>query len=204
MNTQPVPHLTDAMNCYVYISTLSDGAQQAVHRFQDELAKLLPGVLWMPRGGQLHVTLLHTFGPLFGLDSQQAAEFDQNYEDSRTSLLSAMQEAVAGIAPIKLRMQQVKASENAVFGLWQDEGQYEEIRERFVTLFEIPPGTQRRPNIVHTTIARYQRPIALEEVQQAVDSLTLEAEMTVEEIILIRETRAYGQQYTVAERIPLH
>ncbi|MDF2461374.1 MAG: hypothetical protein K0S68_777 [Candidatus Saccharibacteria bacterium] len=79
-----------------------------------------------------------------------------------------MQEAVAGIAPIKLRMQQVKASENAA------------------------------------TIARYQRPIALEEVQQAVDSLTLEAEMTVEEIILIRETRAYGQQYTVAERIPLH
>lgn len=159
--TKPSPYVQRNFFGYTIGTFVSSGNQHVLaglqQKFVDEFGKAM-----QPHApSYLHITLLDWLAPLvdYGKDKKQL--FEEIFEEYD----NAMQVAAKDIGPITINFNSVNISPEAIFIMGSDNGQYQNVRQRFLNNVKLLPNTKMPPKIIHTTVARFTKEIPLSSLE---------------------------------------
>lgn len=199
MNTVVAPLLDAKLLGYPYVCFVDEAVQADIVKIQRRFSEVLPGQLWLPGPKSLHVTYLHLLSP----DVAYNEPVEQLYRENADRADEAMRQVAEEFGSFRINCGEVVVSPAAIIVKWDDGGQMDRMREALTSRFKLPEFTKNAPNIVHTTIARFLKPMPLAPVQDLARKLQVIAMPMISEIDLVRETRIYLQEFEVVERYPL-
>jgi hypothetical protein len=156
--------------------------QQLGGHFKDAIFK--------PALPALHITLFDWVAPLidFGQDKHRM------FEQLQPAYDQALEAILAAEKPITVVFDQLKASPNTIYIEGRDDGTFKRIRDRFIEMVELPEGAKQPPAIVHSSLARFVKPIDLEEARTF---------LATKQISFTEEVRNFRLLHAVNEP-PLH
>lgn len=187
---------------YIVIAPLSNESKRAIGdiqaRFVSQFGK---DNLWVPTEDQLHITFSHIISP------------DADYAESRSELFSrvgplasaVLEKTVVHPFALTTRFDTIEAYPSAVILKASDDGSFQRLRQDFINNFDIPPGTRMPPEIIHTTLLRFRKPVDLNEVQQLTQEIMAEFEPFEEnttKLQMIHEKKIFVQDHEVLEEFP--
>jgi hypothetical protein len=184
---------------YMVNSCLGADVVKQVEEIQRGLEALLPGKLWLPPAEALHITLLDLIAPLVDYNRDK----DDLYRAYGDGYEGELEQLLKHQSPIILHFNKIEASQGAVFIQATDDGSYKRIREAFLERVELLSGTKLPPQIIHSSIARYQQEVSLGDVQQAVSQMKIDARCTISNFRLVRETKIPMLEFDVIHNYQL-
>ncbi len=161
---------------------LSPTNQHVITKLLNELSAALPGVLWLTSPEQLHVTLFEIIMPLRDYPEDKDELFARRKEEIECNLA----ELFAGQRPIRVRFDVIAASDQSIIIKGSDDGSFQKLRDMAVKRPIILGGSRMPPDIIHTSIARFRKPVDLGVVQDVVGDHTVSFEEGVEAFSLRR------------------
>lgn len=139
-------------------------SQKKITSLLSKLDEELPGTLFCMPAHALHITLcevivaLHSYSEnMDTLLDTYAGRFDKE-----------LRSILVGQQPIDIHFQSLEASPNAIIIKGTDDGSFKRIRDEIVRRGLLPPETKLPPTIIHSSIARYEKAVPLDSVQQVV------------------------------------
>ncbi len=178
---------------YVVNVSLSNAVCKVVQGIRDKLEVAYPEAFYLAPPESLHVTLLDWFDPLYDYAQPLEALKAQHYDEYDAALQAALDDEM----PITIRFKHVKASPNAIYIVAEDDGSFNDIRQKFLDRAELLPGMKQPPKIIHSTIARFQKSIDLTEVEELVSSIAIDVEQEVTSFRLVGENKLPMLQYDI-------
>jgi hypothetical protein len=148
----------------------------------------------------LHVTLLDWFAPLVEYGQEKDTLFEQYFNEYDAALIAALTNVPV---PISVHFSEVRVSQNAVFIVGTDKGEFASIRQSFLDEAELLPGTKRPPVIIHSTIVRFAGEIPMQALREFVDELAINFVETVDHFRLTRESVIPMQEFGVVKEYGL-
>jgi 2'-5' RNA ligase len=170
---------------------LDEQATVRVERLQQALNARLGDAVWLTPPEALHITLLDLLAPLVDYGSDK----DELFQKLRPSYELAIRAALEDASEIPLTFGSAQVSENAVYFVGQDHGEFAGIRQRFLQRAELLPGTKRPPQIVHFTAARFRRTMPLSLVEDVVHQVNTSFDTQIDTFRLVRETQCPMLEY---------
>jgi hypothetical protein len=198
---QPAAWLNKAFEGYVVntqfsaenSSLLSNLIGQLEHEFGQ-------AVFGMP-SESLHITLLDWIAPLVDYEGQHKRRlFEKIYPEYHQALTEILRKQ----APIQVVFDQIKVSASTIFIVGKDNGQFQAIRDQFIKLVDLQPGTKQPPQIIHSSIARFTKPIQLKAVRAFVSQQTLAITQDVVDFRLVHTSREPMLEYEVLKTYQLN
>jgi hypothetical protein len=110
---------------------------------------------------------------------------------------------MSGLQPIELHFDAIEAFPAAIILKAHENGAYKSLRSQFNEAVRLPEGTKATPNIIHTTICKFHKPIDLDEVKNFLSTKSVQIDMIVSEFRVVREKILYMVDYDVLERFTL-
>ena len=183
---------------YIVIAPLPEHVKNYIGSIQEHLGSELPSSsLWLPEGDQLHITFAHVVSP--------DAEYDDPREEVFNSLRAnaevAVSHAAGNVTGNRVTFNEIKVFPGAVILTGIDNGTFDRARAIFADEVQAPDETRKPPKIIHTTIARFNEPIALDRVRQAVAEIHPEVAFEIPSLQLIQEHKMYTQSHTVLKEV---
>jgi hypothetical protein len=197
--TIPDSNLNKRRIGYVVNSTFSPENQESILRLQQRLATKFGNGLWLPLPGSLHITLMDWLAPLVDYDRPK----DETFPDIYDEYDRALTEATKGMGPIEVRFGTIGASHNAIFIQGEDSGQYQEIRKKFLGKVSLLPNTKLPPTLIHSTIARFIRPLNLAAVREYTGQQQIKFDHITNAFRLIRTTDTKMEDFKVIKSYEL-
>jgi hypothetical protein len=197
-----IPTDTSAQtNGYIVIGSYSRENQQVIHRIQDQLRSSLPGIrFWFPRGDQLHITFAHIITPEVTYHKNST----ELYADLKSSAIDSLRGAIPQNLDVEIIFDKVEAFPAAIIIKGRDDGSYARMRAGFINKFSLPEQTRKPPEIIHTTIARFENEAPFDEIEKFVYGLNISFTQETSELLLIHEQKVFVQKHEVLERFPNH
>jgi hypothetical protein len=180
--TMPHPYLGREFIGYVLNTPFAEESQKAIQTLQQKFANQFGDAIYLPKPGTLHITLMDWLAPLVDYDRDKDELIKEIYDEYD----KALEESIEDIAPIAVTFNNIGVSKEAIYLMGEDQGQYQEIRNRFLGKVTLLPNTKRPPQIIHTTIARYLEPIDFEPVQDFVATQSISFPHTTDMFRLFR------------------
>lgn len=84
-----------------------------------------------------------------------------------------------------------------------DNGEFKSIREQFLDKIELLPNTKRPPEIIHSTIARFQKEQELQPIVDFIAREELAFEQVVSSFRLVREAVIPQLEHELIKNYPL-
>lgn len=169
---------------YVVNTQMGEDIRQQVVGVQTGLHDEFGDRVWSQPPETLHVTLMDWLAPL--------ESYPQDKQQLFVSLYKGYNEVFDAVLvdqpPILVSFGELCVSATAVCLRGEDDGSFNFLRQRFLSVVDLKTGTKPPPDIVHCPIARFTAGLALEQVEAAVASHSVEGEMVVDEFDLVRET----------------
>ena len=184
---------------YVLNSGLSYDAYSKLKPIKRKLENTYSKNITTYSKNELHVTLMDWLAPFVdygGYNDKTFKRIRNRYERTLEHILSRQR-------PITVNFKDIKVSKNAIFVLGQDDGSFARIRGRFTGAIKLLPGTKQPPEIVHFTIARYNSPVDMEELENIVKTFDFTHREVVDKFRLVRETKVPMLEYKVVREFHL-
>jgi len=194
--TQPVD-TAQSVIAYWIVSPISDEAARVIAKLQAALTERFSDAVWSVPRKSLHISF-SALSPIFesAVVHSAPANVPSNYVD-------VFKELVSGQKPIKLHFDTVEAFPAAIILKAHDDGSYKRLRDQFNQRIELPEGTKPTPTIIHTTICKFHRSIDVDEVQNFLNTKTVEISMLVNEFRVVREKILYMVDFDILQRFHL-
>lgn len=184
---------------YMINTGLGSNTTIKVTDIQEKLVEKWGKAIYCPPAKSLHITLMDWIAPLVKYGKDKDKIFSEIYPDYDR----AFQESIENISPIKVSFDEIRVSSGAIFTVGTDSGEFRSIRDGFLERVELLPNTKRPPNIIHCTIARFNKSIELEPIKEFVGHLQLSTEENIQSFRLVKETRIPMLDYTVLSKYVL-
>lgn len=183
---------------YIVIAPLPEHVKNYIGSIQEHLrAELPPSSLWLPQGDQLHITFAHIVSP----DANYQISREEVFNSLRSNAELAVSQAADNVMGNRVTFNEVKVFPGAVILTGIDDGTIDQARANFADEIQAPDETRKPPKIIHTTIARFNEPIALDKVRQAVADIHPEVAFEIPSLQLIQEHQMYTQSHTVLKEV---
>ncbi len=196
--TLPATDTGTEITGYAIVAFISQTGQRRIVSLLNELSRELPGMLWTMPPESLHITLLEII---------QTKPYSQDKESLYRLHKADYENVPAGVLsihrPIKVVFDTVQASPQAIIVRGQDGGVFNAIRTQLLEGFPLPAETNAPPDIVHSSIARYEAEAELEKVQEVVRRHSVLFEEEVTEFKLIKNVIKPLLQYEIIRTYPL-
>lgn len=171
--TQPVNWIGKSFIGYVMNTEFSgENAQGLVELMQEIEATFGGAVFCMPKAS-LHITLLDWIAPLVDYDGQDK---DNLFKEIQPSYDKAITEALSVTSPIEVHFDEIKTSPSTIYIVGHDNGEFQRVREQFMEKVELLPGTKLPPTIIHSSLARFTKPVEISAVNSFLASKNLNPE----------------------------
>jgi len=197
---QPVDWLKKPALGYMMNSGFSDVNADILANLISEIdAEFSEAVFCMPKPS-LHITLLDWIAPLTDYDGQDK---DRLYETISGDYDRAMADILSSLGPIEVHFDEIVVSPNTIFVRGHDDGSFQKIREQFLEKVELLPGTKLPPQIIHSSLARFTKPIDLGKINAFMASKAVNIIETVTSFRLVRSTREPQLEFEVLKQYQL-
>lgn len=198
--TQPVDWVNEPFIGYVMNAEFSDDNAKILMELIDLIKVMFSDAVFCPPRSALHITLLDWIAPLIDYDGQDK---DALFADIKPSYDKAMSEILATINPITVRFDTVKVSPSTIYVVGHDNGEFQQIRKQFVDKVDLLPNTKLPPQIIHSSIARFTRPIELSLVDTFIANQQLDITQVISNFRLIHTTREPNLEFNTLKRYEL-
>jgi len=171
---------------YVLNFGFSPNGQREIVQIQSALEQDFPGVIWSSPPRALHITLMDWLAPFVDYGPSNDDVFEKIFLDYDAVLVDLIKTIDT---PLVVNFNEIAVSPVAVIIKGDDNGQLQVIRDSFLDKIKLLPGTKPPPRIVHSTICRYLKRVALENIRQSISLMSLSFTEKLDKIRLVRETK---------------
>lgn len=168
---------------YVVNASVRGPVQDIVEHVQETLINTFGDAVWVPPQEALHITLLDWLAPLVEYGQDKEALFHSLFPLYDTRLSTILGET----GSIEVTFNEIVVGEKAVIVKGMDDGTFSRIRTQFVEGVALPPETKLPPAIIHSTIARYEAALDLQDVRQALGPISCSAVEHIDAFRLVCE-----------------
>jgi hypothetical protein len=161
---------------------LSSENQHKLTSLLSELKQELPDALWAMPTGQLHTTLFEIVMTFRDYDEDPDSLFARH----RDSIDAELKAQLGSQGPITVHFNAIEASQNAIIVKGADDGSFQKIRNAVSDRRLLPAGTRTPPDIIHSSIARYVKPVDLAWVTEVVSVHSIDFFETINQFELAR------------------
>jgi hypothetical protein len=197
---QPAAWVGQSFNAYSMNTGFSDENQQLLDDIIREIQNSFEDAVFCPPKTSLHITLLDWIAPLVDYDGQNK---DELFRRIQPTYDAAMTDILSSIAPITVHFNEIHTSPNTIYIIGHDNGEFQTIRDEFLKRVSLLPGTKLPPDVVHSSLTRFTKPISLEPVTQFVTSKTIDFTQRVDTFRLTHATREPLLEYEVLKSYQL-
>lgn len=155
---------------YNLVAVPGEALKHEASHIQKRLTESLGNKVWFTPSHALHMTVMEITGPFSQPVSSRAKYFEQWQHDYGQTA----KDIIARFPPIKLRFNQVHASERAIILKAADPTPLNVLREAILSKTRLPANAKLPPDIAHISLARYSKTVSLGEVMQAVSEVTID------------------------------
>lgn len=198
--SQPTEWVNKPFIGYIVNANFSDENAKKLRTLIQEIKEAFGDAVFCMPEESLHITLLDWVAPLVDYNGQDKAELFANLRDEYDK---AMSEVLSSIKPITLHFDEIKVSPSTIYVTGHDDGEFKNIRQRFIEKVELLPGTKPPPQIIHCSLARFTKPIGLGSVNSFLAGKSLDLTQTVADFRLIRTEREPMLEFEILKRYGL-
>lgn len=181
--TQPIDWLNKPAVGYVVNTVFSPENAAKLGKLAAEIDAELGQALFCAPQESLHITLMDWIAPLVAYDGkdkeQLFAEIHEQYD-------VALQQAIKAHGEITVHFGTIKVAPNTVFIVGHDDGQFQDIRDKFVSSINLLPGTKLPPTIIHSSLGRFIKKIDMDRVNQVLANKTIDITQVVTDFRLVK------------------
>ncbi len=184
---------------YMLNATFRAKEQKEIATLQQKIAERFGSSIWITPPATLHITLMDWIAPLVDYGKSKEGLFEElfpAYDAVFTRLLKDFKQ-------IKINFNEVKATPGAIIILGQDNGEFNNIRSRFLEEVQLLPNTKQPPVIIHSTIARYRKEMDLNPIISFLAQHPVMFTYEVSRFRLVRENTAPQLKYQLLKEYPL-
>lgn len=181
--TQPIDWLNKPAVGYVVNTPFSPENAAKLGELASEINTELEQSLFCPPLESLHITLMDWIAPLIDYDKKDK---DQLFAEIHEGYDALLQRAISLHGPITVNFDTIKVAPNTIFILGHDDGQFQNIRDKFVNSVKLLPGTKLPPTIIHSSLGRFIKQIDMEKVNKVVASKTLNITQLITDFRLVK------------------
>ncbi|HVI69655.1 MAG TPA: hypothetical protein VM581_04310 [Magnetospirillaceae bacterium] len=198
--TQPVDWIGKNFIGYAMNAEFSDeNARQLVTLMQAIQQTYNDGVFCTPKKS-LHITLMDWVAPLVDYDGHDK---DALFKKLRPEYDAAITEILALFSPITVRFDTLALSPTTIYIVGHDDGQFQAIREQFLAKVHLVPGTKLPPTIIHSSLARFTKPLKIADVEAFLAAKSIELTQQIPAFRLLHQTKEPTLEFTTVKRYPL-
>ena len=198
--SQPLDWIGKRILGYVVNSDFSDTNQSTLNTLNQEIKNEFGDVVFCPPKKSLHITLLDWIAPLVDYGGR-----DKNaiFAEVQPSYDKALRDILSSVESITVHFNLVKVSPSTIYIEGHDKGEFQRIREQFLDRVELLPGTKMPPTIIHSSLARFMKPIELGPVESFLAGKTLNFNQKITGFRLIRTIQEPLLEFEVVKRYKL-
>lgn len=185
---------------YVVNSSFSEDNLATLVAIQKEIALPLNDAIWIVPPSALHITLLDLLTP----GTSYHEDKDTLYDKHGPTYISALDKILASQAPISVTFDTIEVHPAAIIIKGHDDGSYDKIRNQFLSIVDLDPITKKPPTIIHSTIAKFQKPIALDRVRSVLADKSIRVVNEVKNFRVVREHQIYMRNYQLIKNYRLN
>lgn len=171
---------------YIICKYLSGQAKEEIAKVQKVIADKFGDAVWLAPIDSLHITLMDWLAPFVEYEKDKDSLFDDNFVEYDRAIVNALM----GKGAIKINFNKIKVTDSAIILIGEDGGKFNEIRKEFMEKIELIGNTKRPPQIVHSTICRFSKVLAISEVEDVLKDVKIEFNEIVEEFSLVRAAKS--------------
>ncbi len=160
--TEPVSWLEKPFEGYVLNTSFSEANTEKISTLMKEIEEQFGEAVFVMPKTSLHITLLDWVAPLVDYNGQDKEEI---YKSIKMDYDAALSSIVSKIPPIEVHFTEVRVYPTTIILLGYDNGQFQQIRDKFTSTVELIPDTKQPPTIIHSSIARFKQAIPVSEVE---------------------------------------
>jgi len=198
--TQPVDWVNKPFLGYVMNAEFSDDNAKILIELIDKIKATFNDAVFCPPRSALHITLLDWIAPLIDYDGRDKDTLFASVQPDYDKVISSI---LTSVNPITVHFDAVKVSPSTIYITGNDSGEFQKIRDEFVDKVELLPNTKLPPQIIHSSLARFTKPIDLNAVETFIASQTLDITQTISSFRLIRTTKEPNLEFKTLKRYEL-
>ncbi|HEX8227141.1 MAG TPA: hypothetical protein VF572_04720 [Candidatus Saccharimonadales bacterium] len=185
---------------YAVNTEFSDQNAAVITRFLSDMqATFGEDIFVMPRKS-MHITLLDWIAPLLDYGGQDKSAL---YEQVYTEYDAAMSDAIGSHQPFNIRFNELAVFPNTVVLLGLDDGQFADIRRRFVDNVRLLPDTKLPPQIIHSSLIRFRKELDMDAVKATVAGHKIDLVQPVTDFRLVHTTAEPLAEFEIIKRYHL-
>lgn len=198
--TQLYTDLNLRVTGYMLNVALDERNQEVVSELQQRLLGEFGDIVWTLPPESLHITLMDWVAPLVDYGRNKDLLFHEVFSEYD----SVLHQIISSVDKFDITFNTLNVSTGGIFLTAVDNGEFQKIRSNFTDRVELQPGTKQPPKIIHTTIARFQKEIPLEEVEDFISQQKVHFTQTVGEFRLVNEKTIPMLEYELIKTYPLN
>jgi hypothetical protein len=196
--TEPVDWIDTPRTGYVMNAEFSETNKDVLMSYMQRIQETFGESVFCTPRDSLHVTLLDWVAPLVDYDGKDKTalykEVRSVYNGTMTEILSAVK------SPIKIHFEEFRVSPTTIYMVGKDNGEFQTIRSEFVTRVQLLPNTKLPPTIVHCSLARFIKPIDLQQASETISKIFVDFEQDVTNFRLLRSYREPLLEFKLLKR----
>ena len=185
---------------YLLLFRPDPGASAALAQVQEQVLALEPALLRQPQA-QLHTSVAW----LLPVGREFSKPKDDLWAEHGESWLKIIGTITDGVPPMRLRYRRLVVTDAAVIAVAEEPTPVGAFRRELTAALGLPwPISYSSVEIVHTTLFRYQQPMANPaRLLRQLEAMPVAIETAVSELLLVRESMYFTFAYEVLQRLPL-
>ena len=197
--TAASPIIGNRVTGYVVNIAPDEAGRQKIVEVQQRVSQNFGDTVWSAPAEALHITLMDWIAPLvdYGQDK------DELFEELFAHYDTALEQVLEGQAPIEVYFDTLKVTPDAIILIGRDDGSFQRIRSQFLERIELREGTKRPPQIIHSTIMRFQKEQPLQPIIDFVAQEQLSFRLSVRTVRLVKEGVLPQLEYEVVKEYVL-
>ena len=199
METKRFTDIGREVEGYAVNGVLPEESRQYIAALQQRFIDTFPDVIWNTPQDALHITLMAWLTPMVEYGRATGEVFEELFP----AYDEVFKEAVDGMPPIHIQFDTLKATPDAIILIGHDTGEFQRIRQQFLERVDLLRGTKLPPNIIHTSIARYQKEHDLTPIIAAVEQEKVALNLAISAFHLVKETKLPMLEREVVEEYSL-
>lgn len=163
------------------VKLLTGAAEQQAIQLQQQLVAVFNDAIWLQEPPSIHSTLMEIISDAQYTGMTRQQHFDTWYNAHNTTV----KQIIATIEPFTVHFTELFISPWAIIIKAPNTDPFNSIRKLLVANAAAPKETKIPPDITHSTMARFAKPLDLAKAQQAVKNLIVDITVDVQNFSLV-------------------
>ncbi len=170
-------------NEHSIVRLLSTESTDQVSAIQDQLVNIFGDAIWLQKPPSVHVTLMEIICDTEYVGKSRRQYFDEWY----AAYNETVKDVLSTIEPFNISFTELLVSPRAIIIKSLESEALNSIRETLLKRISLPPGTKIPPDITHSTLARFNTPVNLEEAKSRTTKISVDIHEHISEFSLVRD-----------------